>query len=303
MKQFLEYLGFYSFKIFEFLLFLFPRSVRKNFFLLLAKFAYTVDKKHRKVILQNLKATFGDTLDEKQKNNISYKCYKNLLLTLLQVMENQKLSADELQKKVSFVNLDLVQKYLQKDKPIVFVTAHMGNWEIGGAALGELTTNTLAVHKALNHKLFDEYLLNARSRFKLKMVEKHGAIKTLNKALKNNKTVSLLVDQNTKNEEAVVVKFFGIDTNHTPAPAFLAKRNNAPIIPLAISSTDYENYTITFYDEIWVNNSEDKNRDILEATQAQAKWLETLIRKEPELWFWCHRRFKARTPQVYTQEV
>lgn len=303
MQKFFEYLGFYSFKFFEFLLFLFPRVTRKKFFLLLAKFAYTVDKKHRKVVLQNLKATFGDTLDDHKKDEIARRCYENLLLTLLQVMENQKLSAVELKQKVSFVNLEVVEKYLKKDKPIVFVTAHMGNWEIGGAALGELVTPTLAVHKALNHKLFDSYLLNARSRFNLTMIEKHGAIKTLNKALKNNKSVSLLVDQNTKNEEAVVVKFFGIDTNHTPAAAFLAKRNGAPIIPLAISSEDYENYTITFYDEIEVKNSGDKNRDILEATQAQATWLESVIRKEPELWFWCHRRFKARSPEIYKEEV
>lgn len=303
MKQFLEYLGFYSFKLFEFLLFLFPRALRKKFFTLLANFAYFIDKKHRKIVLQNLKATFDESLDESEKEKISRKCYVNLLLTLLQVMENQRLSSSELTQRVTFKNLELVQKYLDNNEPIVFVTAHMGNWEIGGAALGELLKNSYAVHKALNHPLFDKYLLKARSRFNLTMVEKHGAIKTLNKALKNGDSVSLLVDQNTKNEEAVVVKFFGIDTNHTPAPAFLAKRNNAPIIPLAISSKDYENYTITFYDEIRVNNSDDKNLDILEATQAQAHWLENVIKKEPELWFWCHRRFKARTPEVYKQEV
>jgi len=303
MKHFLESLGFYSFKVFEFFLFLLPKKIRKKLFILLAQFAYKIDDKHRRVVLQNLNATFGDTLTQDEKESISYYCYKNMLLALLQVMENQRLSHEELAKKVTFKNREVVDKYLQDNKPIVFVSAHLSNWEVGAPALASHITPLHAVHKALNHKLFDKYLLQARSRFHLTMVEKHGAIKRLNKALKSGGSVSLLIDQNIKNEESVVVKFFGIDVNQTPAPAFLAKRLHAPIIPVSMSSEDDENFTVTFYDEIFVKNSDDKNRDILEATQAQAAWLESVIKEEPKYWFWCHRRFKGRAPEVYKKEV
>jgi len=303
MADFLNSLGFYAFRVFEFFLFLLPRTQRKAIFIALAKFAYRVDSKHKRVILQNLQATLGETLTKEVKDFISFYCYKNLLLALLQVMENRRLSKEALGQKVTFENLHIPQKYLQKNQPIVFVSAHLSNWEVGATALASQITPLHAVHKALNHKLFDNYLLEARSRFDLYMVEKHGAIKILNKALKNKECISLLIDQNIKQSEAVVVKFFGIDVNQTPAPAFLAKRNNAPIIPLSMRSNDDENFTITFYDEIFVKNSDDKTKDILEATQVQANWLESVIREDPKYWFWCHKRFKGQAPEVYKQEV
>lgn len=292
-------IGYYIFRIVEFFLMLLPHSLRKAVFTGLARFAHAVDKKHRRVIRQNLGLAFGDALSEEEVDAISRYCYKNLLLALLQVMENRRLTKEELGGKVTFVNKEIVERAQRSGKPIVFISAHVSNWELGATALASQITPLNAVHKALNNPYFDRYLLDSRSRFDLNMVEKHGAIRHLSKALKQNRAVSLLIDQNTNPKEAVVVDFFGTSVTQTPAPAFLARKYDAPIIPLFMTTDDEEHYTITFYDPITVAHSDDSQADILRATQAQSRWLEERIRENPKLWFWCHRRWKTMHPEIY----
>jgi len=133
----------------------------------------------------------------------------------------------------------------------------------------------------------------------MRLFEKRGAIRHLSKALKNGESISLMIDQNVKAKDGIVVTFFGKDVRQTPAPAFLARKYDALIIPLLIHPTQ-QGYRITFYEPIEVAHSDDAEADIHEATQQQALWLEREIRRAPEHWFWCHRRWKAEYAHIYT---
>ena len=226
-------------------------------------------------------------------------CYSNLALTLLQVMEDHDQPVDAIRPKVTIENESIVETAKKEGRPIIFVTAHYGNWELGGAALGSMVTPNSAVYKSLNNHYFDQYLRDARTRFNLSMVEKRGAVKQLAMALKSGKAISLLTDQNTSKRDGIIVKFFGHNTRVTAAPSFLARKYNAIIIPLYIRTDDDRNYKVTFYEAIEVNRSDDADADILEATQKQADLLESVIREEPKFWFWCHRRWKTEHPEIY----
>jgi KDO2-lipid IV(A) lauroyltransferase len=291
-------IGYYFFLVIERILMLLPGVVRRSLFAALAWVAYHVDRKHRRVIGQNLDFALPG-LDASQKDQISRYCYKNLLRALLQVMENQYNRREELEKIVRFEGLDIVEQAKKSGRPIIFVTAHYGNWELGGAALGSLIMPVTVVHKALNNAYFDDYLHRARSRFDLSMVEKRGAVKQLAKVLKAKGSISLLTDQNTNEKDGIVVNFFGRDARQTAAPAFLARKYDALIIPLYIETDDDVTHKVTFYDAIEVSKTEHAEADILEATQKQADLLEKIIRKKPKFWFWCHRRWKTEHPEIY----
>ncbi len=292
-------IGYYLFRVIEFLLMLMPRFIRKNLFIGLAKFAYFIDKKHRFVARQNLEVVFGDALTEHEADFIIRYCYKNLMLALLQVMENRRLSQQELGKKITFVNKEIVDKAISDGKPIVFISAHVSNWELGASGLASQIISLNAVHKALNNPYFDRYLHESRSRFDLNMVEKRGAIRHLSKALKKNGAVSLLIDQNVNPKDGIIVDFFSKSVTQTPAPAFLARKYDAPIIPLAMTTDNEEDYTITFFEPIIVAHTDNAEADIREATIKQSAWLEKEIRQHPKFWFWCHRRWKTEHPELY----
>ncbi|MEA1920293.1 MAG: lipid A biosynthesis lauroyl acyltransferase [Campylobacterota bacterium] len=291
---------YYFYRCVEWFLMLLPRSWRKVFFIFLSKVAFFIDTKHRRVILQNLHFALGHDFSPKAEEEISRYCYRNLMLAILQVLENRHQSAEELALHVSFANRHIVDDALKEGRRIIFISAHYGNWELGATALSTLVVPTHATYKKLNNPYFESYLLESRSKLGMNMIEKRGAIRGLTRAIKNAETISFLVDQNVSKKDGIVVNFFGKTIRQTAAPAFLARKYDALIIPLFIATDDEEHYKITFEKPIEVKKSDDAQKDILEATQKQADVVEKIIKENPKFWFWCHRRFKTEHPEIYT---
>lgn len=290
---------YYLFKFFEFFLFMFGKKFRKQFFLFLGWIAYHVDKKHRKIIRQNLRFVYGDTLDEPFINYIERYCYKNLLLNFMQVVENRHLPIEEIIKQVTFEPNEIVELARKSGRPIVFATGHFGRWELAGAVSSALIKPTMIVYKEMNNLRFQEYLTQSRSRFQIRSVEKNGAVKHLVKQLKEGLSISLLVDTNLNRRDGVIVDFFGRPTRTTATTAYLARKFDALIIPAFLVTDDEEHFTLKFYDPISVARTDDEEADIREATQKQAAALEQAVREYPQLWFWCHRRWRTDFPEIY----
>ena len=290
-------LGFRLFLIFDWLVMKLSRSMRKKLFFALASVAHKLAVKRNRIIQANLNFAFGDDLNLTEKKEIERYCYQNLALNLLQVMENKRNSAEDLSKHVTFENKEMVDLYLSQNRPLIFISAHHGNWEIGAASLAALITPITSIYKGLDNDAFNPYLLEARSRHRLNLIEKNGAIKHLTRALKNNQCVSLLIDQSSNSKSGIKTNFFNHPTYHTSAAAQLSLKYNAPIIGLYIYTDDEENYVIRFVEPIEVNGEGEQS--ILEATQHQVDDLEKIIRAHPKFWFWCHKRWKSEFNEIY----
>ncbi len=290
-------IGYRLFLLLEWFLMALPHRWRKNLFTGLASLIYRLAIGRNRVIRRNLSFAFGDTLTEGDRAEIERYCYRNLALNLLQVMENRQNTAGDLAHKVTFENKEAVDALLHEGRPIIFISAHFGNWEIGAAALSALVTPMTSIYKGLARSEFDPYLLESRSRHRMEMVEKGGALKHLARTLKNGGSVSLMIDQASNARHGVAVDFFGRSTYHSSTPAILSHKYGAPIVALYILTTDEEHFTIRFEDPIEVNG--DDEHSVLEATRCQVSTLERIIRAHPKFWFWCHKRWKGEFPELY----
>jgi KDO2-lipid IV(A) lauroyltransferase len=290
-------IGFYFFLLFDWLVMKLSHSMRKKFFFSVAMLVHKLAKERNRIIQANLNFAFGDELSLHEKKEIEEYCYKNLALNLLQVMENKRNTTKGLSKQITFENREMVDLYLSQNRPIIFISAHHGNWEIGAASLAALITPITSIYKGLDNNAFNPYLLEARTRHRLNLVEKNGAIKHLARALKNGECVSLLIDQSSNVKSGVKVNFFNHPTYHTSAAAQLSRKYNAPIIALYIDTNDEKNYTIRFVEPIEVTG--DDEQAIIDATQRQVDDLEKVIRDNPKFWFWCHKRWKSEFNEIY----
>jgi KDO2-lipid IV(A) lauroyltransferase len=149
---------------------------------------------------------------------------------------------------------------------------------------------------------YQNWVLESRSKFSNKSLEKSNVIKPLIKLVKNKEASGILIDTAINQREGVEVDFLGKRVHQSATPAYLARKYNAAIIPTTIKTDDEENYTLIFFDEIVVPRSDDEKEDIKKATQLQADWLTKLIFDEPKFWFWIHRRFKSNYPQIYKKK-
>ncbi|MBS4068341.1 MAG: lipid A biosynthesis lauroyl acyltransferase [Sulfurimonas sp.] len=296
-------MGFKLFLLFEKFLMILPKNARKDFFIFLAKIAYFISARYRKVGFINLDFIFGDTLTQKEKEEIVRYSFKNLLLNFLHLMEIRHMSKDELAKKVSVKNIESVQRAHEQQKAVIYVTSHYCAWELGGTAIGAFAEPIAAVYKKMKNIQYQNWVLESRSHFKNSSLEKSNVIKPLIRLIKDGKASGILIDTGINQREGVEVQFLGKNVRQTSTPAYLARKYNAAIIPVIIQTDDEENYTLTFFDEIPVENSDNEQEDIQKATQLQADWLSKIIKENPKFWFWIHRRFKSDYKEIYKKRV
>ena len=296
-------MGFKLFLLFEKFLMILPKNARKDFFIFLAKIAYFISARYRKVGFINLDFIFGDTLTQKEKEEIVRFSFKILLLNFLHLMEIRHMSKDELAKKVSVKNIESVQRAHEQQKAVIYVTSHYCAWELGGTAIGAFAEPIAAVYKKMKNIQYQNWVLESRSHFKNSSLEKSNVIKPLIRLIKDGKASGILIDTGINQREGVEVQFLGKNVRQTSTPAYLARKYNAAIIPVIIQTDDEENYTLTFFDEIPVENSDNEQEDIQKATQLQADWLSKIIKENPKFWFWIHRRFKSDYKEIYKKRV
>ncbi|WP_428738883.1 lipid A biosynthesis lauroyl acyltransferase [Sulfurimonas sp.] len=295
----MQLIGFYLFLAFEKFLMVLPHSFRKSFFFSLAHLGYLFSKRYKTVAYQNLNFAFEDRLSEEEKTAIVKYGFKNLALNFLHVMEIRHMSKEELAKRVTIQNIEVIQKVREQNRPIIYITPHYSSWELAGSSIGALINPAIAVYKKMKKATFQEWLLESRSHFGNISVEKTNVVRPLIKYLKKGYTPAFLIDTNINQREGVLVNFMGRTIRQTSTPAYLARKFDAAIIPGIIRTDDEENFTIILFDEIPVEKTDDELSDIQKSTQLQADWLTSIITKEPKFWFWLHRRWKNDHPEIY----
>lgn len=295
-------MGYKALLILEKILMALPSSVRKSFFTFLAFIAYLISKKYRHVVRDNLNFMFNNKMSQKEIKEITKYSFKNLMYNFLHLMELRHMKKMDLANKVTILNREIVDKVHAEGRAVIYVTPHYSSWELGGAAVGAFVEPTAAVYKKMKNRIYESWLLEARSSFGNTNLEKSNVIKPLIKLIKQKKASAILIDTNINPKEGVMVEFFGKQIRQTSTPAYLARKFNAAIIPACIKTNDEEHYTLTIYDEIPVENTDDQKADIQKASQLQADWLTQLITEEPKFWFWLHKRWKNDHPEIYKKD-
>lgn len=292
-------MGFKLFLFLEKILMLLPKRLRKAFFTSLATLAYYISLRYRKIGFINLDFIYGDKLTKEQKREIVKYSFRNLLLNFFHLMEFRHTPKEQLLKKITIKNKEIVDKIHSQNRAVVYVTPHYCAWEMGGVGIGLLVEHITAIFRKMKNKDYEKWVIESREFFGNSTLEKSGVLKSLINLVKNKKATGILIDTAMNKREGVEVEFLGKKIYQTPSPAYLARRYNAAIIPVVMLSEDEENYELIFFNEIEVQKSDDEKSDIQRATQLQADWLSSLIYDKPKYWFWVHRRFKGEYPQIY----
>jgi KDO2-lipid IV(A) lauroyltransferase len=292
-------MGFKLFLLLEKILLLLPQSFRQAIFSFAGTISYYFSSKYRDVSFANLDFIYGDKMSKDEKVAITKHSFKNLLYNFMHLMEVQNMSLDDFKKRVKMKNIEAAQKAHDEGRAVIYITAHYCSWEFANLSISAYIEPMSGVFKEMKNQDYQKWVLNSRSKFGNTSREKSNVLKPLIRDIKNKKAVGIVIDTSLNKREGVEVEFMGKLVNQTSTPAYLARKYNAAIIPGIIHTDDDVNYTVTLYDEIKVDKTENEKEDIQKCTQLQADWLSNIINQEPKCWFWIHRRFKREYPEIY----
>jgi KDO2-lipid IV(A) lauroyltransferase len=194
--------------------------------------------------------------------------------------------------------LDGQENFLEgqgRGKGVLFLTAHMGAWELSSFAHALYGYPLHYMARPLDNARLDVLVNRYRGLSGNTPIFKNESARTMLKILKDAGTVGILADQNTLREEGVFVDFFGVPACTTTGIARLALHTGAAVVPgYAVWDESLQKYRLRFEPPLELVRTGNAERDIFESTQLFARVTEEIIRKYPDQWVWLHARWKTR---------
>ena len=189
----------------------------------------------------------------------------------------------------SDVNWDIVQTELDAGRGIVFLTPHLGCFEIVAQEIA-LRTELMVMYRPPKQEALKPLIEGARARKNLLLAPATmSGVRMLAKTLKKGKPIGLLPDQVPQEGEGVWADFFGRQAYTMTLPAKLAQLGDATIIvTYAERLPRGKGYLIRFvpFDGTLDGTAADQARAINAA-------MEQLIARSPTQYFWSYNRYKV----------
>ena len=190
-----------------------------------------------------------------------------------------------------------------RGKGVLFLTAHMGAWELSSFAHALYGHPLYYMARPLDNPRLDALVNRYRGLSGNAPIFKNESARVMLKILKEAGTIGILADQNTMREEGVFVDFFGVPACTTTGIARVALHTGAAVVPgYAVWDQAFHKYRLRFEPPLELVRTGDTDHDILANTQRFAKVTEDIIRKYPDQWVWVHARWKTRpkdAPPLY----
>jgi KDO2-lipid IV(A) lauroyltransferase len=192
--------------------------------------------------------------------------------------------------RIETIGTEHVDRAMARGKPVIFVSAHFGNWEAMGVAAVQYGMKVALIYRAPNNPLVAKLMEKVRKSFGSEPIPKgaKGARRII-EVLKTNTTLGIMIDQ--KMNDGIPVPFFGRDAWTAPGAVELAMRYDCTILPVRANRVDGAHFRLIISPPIEIPRTGDRHADIYMAMLRINHELESWIRDDPGQWFWLHRRW------------
>jgi KDO2-lipid IV(A) lauroyltransferase len=276
----------------------------------------------RKIAIENIEKVIGnrqlaigaeDVNGQKHASNspspiaysIAKETFKNLGKSFVEVIKIYYGFGKGIIDNIEIRGVENYHRAKSKNKGVIFITGHCGNWELMALAFSFRIDNVSAVARMQNNPYLNMLVEKTRKKYGNRIIYKKGALKSMLSELKNNKGVVILIDQAAAKDEGFVIDFLGRPAWTTKTPAIIARKTGASVLPIFISRTG-DSHIINIYPEVALSANEDidsdsekshktfENRDkaIIEDTKRFSEFIENYIKEHPSEWLWIHKRWK-----------
>ena len=263
---------------------LFPKSFFRALAKLGAAIYWRLAAHRREIVIQNLLPVFGG--DREQAAITARKLFTEFLLKLADLwsFEGGVAVADWF---VDWNGWEIFATAEARGRGVLFVTPHLGNWELGGAFMARHGCKLLVLTQAEPDPRLTAMRQASRARWGVETLvvgEDAFAFVEIIKRLQQGATVALLVDRPPA-PTAVTVDLFGKIFSASIASAELARASGCAIVPTFIVR-EADGYRAQILPEIAYDRAAIGSREArIRLTQEILRAFEPVIRQHPTQWF------------------
>ena len=274
-----------------------PQRIAYKIAVFISDIRYLFAAADKRDVLNNLTVIFPQRSPNELKS-IRLSMSRNFAKYLVDFFRFSIIDKDYIQKNIKVENIHYFDEAISKGKGVVVMTAHLGNWELGGVVIAVLGYPFWVV--ALPHKCkkVDDFFNYQRQSKGMRVIPMGKAARQCVHILKENMMLALVGDRDF-NESGMVVDFFGKPTYFPLGPATFSMKLGSPIVPGFMFRNPDDTFTLRIEKPIYVDENiikntalteEEKQKNQLKIINSYKTVIEEYIRKFPDQWY-MFRRF------------
>lgn len=248
----------------------------------------------RTTVDENLSFALPDLTDE-QRQHLARGMWRHIILMVCELAHMPRKIHDTNWRdhvEISRDDIRLFVKLLLDKRPVVVVSGHFGNFEVGGIIAGLLGFPTFTVARPLDNPYLHDFITRFREDTGQFMLDKQGTAIQIDNVLQAGETLVLLGDQ-AAGPKGCWVDFFGRPASCHKAVALFSLVNRAPML-LAYSKRGRRPLHFQVGITALFDPLTDDVAGVKELTQWYSDQLERTIRTAPAQYWWLHRRWKRK---------
>jgi KDO2-lipid IV(A) lauroyltransferase len=246
------------------------------------------------VVEENLRIAFPE-MSPDEREAITWQMWRHLILMIIEIAQTpRKVHETNWKEHSHIVNQELFVRTLLSGRPLVLISGHFGNFELGGYLMGLFGFPTYTVARALDNTYLDRFVNDFRGRTGQYILPKQGSGADIQRVLERGGILTLLGDQHAGQRQCWV-DFFGKPASTHKAVSVFSLGNQAPTMVSYARRLDrvlhYEVGPAAICDP---RDSKFELGTVPLLAQWYTDHLESLIRRSPGQYWWLHRRWKGK---------
>lgn len=293
-KRIKRFVRYYLVRALLGLLGLLPLGAARRLGLAVGGLAFPLAGRERRKALASLAVAFPEK-SEAERLELARACFRHLGACGGELAALRRIDP-VLEQYVEFPEASraLLQAALAEGRGVVFVSGHVGNFELLARRVARAGFPSQTIAKEASDERTTALIQRVRESGGVKVIwrGRDGAARDMLRALKKGEILGLLIDQDTK-VQGVFVDFFGKEAFTPRAAADLALRTGAAVVTGFAFRRPDGGHRLELA-RVPLPGSGDREADVRALTATLTAAIEGAIRQAPEAWVWMHARWKTR---------
>jgi KDO2-lipid IV(A) lauroyltransferase len=249
---------------------------------------YLLSRQDRVSIRENLQAIFPG-IDKKLLQKHTKDVFWNFGRYLYVFFRFKKLGLAYIKENVEIEGRHYIDEALSLGRGLIVVSAHIGNWELGGAILSLWGYPVSAITLTHKYKPVNDFFDSKRASMGLRAIPLDKAGRAVLAALSCNEIVCILGDRDYT-RGGIVLDLFGLPAMIPKGPAVFSLRNKTPLLVGFLIQEDRGKTRLIFNAPVRFTPAGDYEKDVRMLTELYLRQIEDCVRKYPGQWL-MFRRF------------
>ena len=267
-----------------FIAMMFPLRFSYGFARVVAGLCYLACARDRNAVIENIRTITGGRETEKRLRGMAKEMYRNFAKYLVDFFRFSKIDKEYVDRFVKIEGIQYLDEALKNGKGAIALSAHIGNWELGGAVLAAIGYPVSAVALTHRDKRIDDFFTRQRLAGRFKPIQMGASLKECYRVLKSNQILGLLGDRDFT-KSGLTADFFGKPTLFPRGPSVFAYRLGAPLVPTLVIRQPDDTYRLIFEPPMYADRGKSEEEAVSELTGKCAGMIESYVKKYPTQWY------------------